>query len=446
MDRVPQTEPAASQSRTSTASPPAVVGSFASGTGRLSRGLAAVSSAAGAQATQSAAGFAVALLAAHTLGIEALGLFSILYGALILAAGITSGFVGDSLLVLDRHAAEIRAGLASWFAMLATAIVVAAFITGWLGGALSVGGALVFAAAAAAYIAEDLIRRNLMAVLAFHRIIWMDLLVLAVTLVVALGFLTAGYRGLIFILGAVTVGQLAGMLIGWYLLPRSERRGVHRPIAWGTVARYGIWRAALQALRPGQLTGARLLVTGALTLAAAGALEAARIYAAPAMLMVSGVCSYLFASLAARQEQSLATALAFTDRAVRYLLLAAVVCGALGMVLLPVAGELITGRQPVPLTVLGWLGYAMVVAVATPYGLLAAVRHRARAVFLIRALDSILSLGLVAVAAFVLREVSLVPWAAALGALVGGLCIRGLILMPLMRAEATTPAMAGDRP
>src|SRR5699024_1591673 len=60
---------------------------------------AGVASSSVAQAIQSLTSMVVLMLAAKLLGLEALGLFSILYGALILAAAITSGFVGDTLMV-----------------------------------------------------------------------------------------------------------------------------------------------------------------------------------------------------------------------------------------------------------------------------------------------------------------------------------------------------------
>ena len=68
--------------------------------------------------------------------------------------------------------------------------------------------------------------------------------------------------------------------------------------AIGAVSAYGSWRAAQQFIRPGMLTAVRFIVVAVAGLAATGALEAARIYTAPMLLVVSGASSFLFASYA----------------------------------------------------------------------------------------------------------------------------------------------------
>lgn len=66
----------------------------------------------------------------------------------------------------------------------------------------------------------------------------------------------------------------------------------------------------------------RVLVTALIGLAAAGSLEAARLYAAPAMLLVTGTCAYLFALLARDRDAGPRRQLKNTDSVVLKLLLA----------------------------------------------------------------------------------------------------------------------------
>ncbi|GAA2966788.1 hypothetical protein ACFO7V_06145 [Glutamicibacter bergerei] len=388
-----------------------------------------------AQASQSAAGFIVTMLAARLLGLEALGLFSLLYGAFILATGIVSGFVGDSLMVLDRFRAPVRAALLRWFAVLIVFVAAASFGFSLTGTQLTPGAAALYALAAVSYVCEDLVRRNHMATLTFGRIVVMDLAVLLTSAAVILGTHWLGNVSIETFLMAIIAGQVIGLLVGWFTLPKAERAPAPGPAAWREVASYGSWRAALQGLRPGQLTLTRLFVIALISLTAAGSLEAARIYAAPAMLLVSGVCSYLFASMARNRTAGLKQQLRTTDQAVTRLVLTTVACTICGLLLLPWGGPLITGHHLSGIAVSGWLVYSMAVAMSTPYGLLASVLERARSVFVVRFLDSLLSLILVAAVILVSGDYRWVPWAAALGALAGGFAIRRWVLGALVHEQ-----------
>lgn len=400
---------------------------------KLFKRVAGVGSSSVAQAIQSLTSMVVLMLAARLLGIEALGLFSILYGALILAAAITSGFVGDSLMVLNRHDPGIQAGLRLWFTILALLLGATACALSWAGTQLGWLGAVLYGLAAIAYVSEELIRRSHMAVMNFGRLILVDLVVLCSTVAVLVGFAVAGHLSIEAFMLAILCGQCAGTVYGWMKLPASEKVPPQRPAQIRVVAAFGVWRSALQGLRPAQLTAMRILVTALAGLAAAGQMEAARIYAAPAMLLVTGTCSYLFASLARRNDLSLKAQLRNTDAVVLKLFLATVGCAAIGLLLLPWGGPLLTGLVPSGIAVTGWLAYASAVAVSTPYGLLAAVREQARPVFVIRLLDSILSLVLVAVVLLTTGGYQLVPWAAAVGATIGGFSIRRWVATDGMR-------------
>ncbi|WP_159611329.1 hypothetical protein [Glutamicibacter sp. JC586] len=394
-----------------------------------------VASSSVAQAIQSLSSMIVLMLAAKLLGIEALGLFSILYGALILAAAITTGFVGDTLMVLDRHDPNIQAGLRFWFVLLSLGLGIVAVLISWAQTELSIVGATIYGLVAIAYVAEELTRRSYMAILDFPRLIVVDLVVLVTTSSILLGMALVQTLTIEIFLVAVLGGQVVGTLYGWLRLPRSEKVSAQRPARIKMVADFGIWRSALQGLRPAQLTVTRFLVIALIGLVAAGQLEAARLYAAPAMLVVSGTCSFLFASLARQRDQAPLQQLHQTDRSVLKLFLATLGCAVIGMSLLPWGGPLLTGMIPSALAVTGWLAYASAVAVSTPYGLLAAVYEKARTVFVIRLADSILSVLLVLLVLSLTDDYRLVPWAAALGAVAGGLTVRRWLIHEIRTEE-----------
>lgn len=385
-----------------------------------------------AQASQGLTAFLILAVAARILPLAELGSLSILYGLLVLCAALTTGFVGDSLTVLDRREAGTRAGLLGWFLVLGLACTAAVPLAVWLLGLVTGGQAAGFAAAVAGYLLKDLLRRVLMAHLRFGGIVVMDAAVLPVTGGVLLLAHLPGLDSLGLFLAALAVGQAAGIAVGLALLPREERRLASLSGArWRQVAGFGTWRAAQQALRPALLTGLRTAVVLLLSLETAGLLEIARVYAAPAMQVVAGVSSYLFASFARSRDTSTAALLRRADRGVAVLLAMTAAGGAAALWLLPVAGPLITGRAPDTLAVAGWLAYAGATAAATPYGTLAAVRAGSLRVFLIRLADTVAALaaGLGILGAG--GSYALVPLAAAAVALGGGIALRQFLLVPL---------------
>lgn len=99
---------------------------------------------------------------------------------------------------------------------------------------------------------------------------------------------------------------------------------------------------------------------------------------------------------------------------------------------------MVLGSLPELSAVAGWLLYTAAVSAATPYGVLAAVRCRPRSIFIIRLVDTAVSLGSVITVVHLTENASLAPLAAALGAALGGLAIRQLLLVPLRGSDNTT--------
>ena len=393
-----------------------------------------------AQASQGLTAFLILAVAARTLSLPELGSLSILYGLLVLCSALTTGFVGDSLTVLDRFNAGTRGGLLGWFVVLGLGCSVVVPSAAWAAGLIGPPEISMLAAAVATYLVKDVLRRTLMAGLRFAGIVVADFAVLPVAGgVLAAGHAVGGDGGLGLFLAALAVGQLAGIAVGWLMLPGHERsRASLRGARWRQVAGFGAWRAAQQALRPALLTGLRTAVVLLLSLEAAGLLEVARVYAAPAMQVVAGISSYLFASFAGNRGAPPAALLRQADRGVAALTLITLTGSAAALVLLPVAGPIVTGRSPDAWAVAAWLAYAGATAAATPYGTLAAVRAGSLRVFLIRLADTTAALLGGAAVLAVAGSASPVPFAAAAAALAGGLALRRFLLVPLLATDAET--------
>jgi O-antigen/teichoic acid export membrane protein len=382
-----------------------------------------------AQGVQAGISFVLQILVARWLGVEQLGRFAILYGLIIIATAVVTGFVGDSLVVLDRGDARIRSALqGSTLALTGIAAAVAGTVTFALG-LVSGLEAIAFALAMAAFVVEEVLRRLLMASFSFFRVAAIDLAGFAVALGIVLSVEFTAGASLATFLFAIAVGQLGAIGVAVALLPREERRlAPLRRGGYRDVAGYGTWRGFQQLLRPTLLTAVRLSVGAAAGLAAVGLLEAARVYVAPAMLIIGGLTSYLFVGYARERHAQLSARVRRADRAVLALMALTVGLGAVALALLPWAGELLFRAPLDALAVLGWLVYAASVAAVTPYGALAAVIGRQSAVFLIRAGDTTLSAVAVIAALWLGAEPRVAPLVLAVGSLLGGVAIRIFVL------------------
>ena len=164
--------------------------------------------------------------------------------------------------------------------------------------------------------------------------------------------------------------------VGICLLPARER-WLARPLPahYRAVAAYGLWRSLQAAVQPSVLALTRVTVIGIIGLAAAGELEAARIYTAPAMLVVLGLGGFLFARHAIAKAQPMHTAARSADREALAMMLFTVVFSICAVSALPLIGPLVTGHNVSALTVVGWLVYTLSFAAAMPYAALAAVQE-----------------------------------------------------------------------
>ncbi|MGY1808995.1 hypothetical protein ACI8AF_16625 [Blastococcus sp. SYSU D00669] len=395
------------------------------------------------QVSQALAGLVLQVAAARSLGAAGLATFSLVYGAIVLVTAVSSGMVGDSLTVLDRHERGVRAGLHVW----ALAVSVGAGLVGAavaaVTGVVSGWAVLVLAAATTAYVVEDVLRRLLMATGRFWALPAVD----ATSLVVSLGALVlcalAGPLTLTSFLVALLAGQTAAAVVAWWRAPAGERpRGPWRRPALGEVWSFGAWRAAGQTVRPTLLTALRLVVVAGVGAAAYGPLEAARVYTAPTLVLVAGLGSFLLPHYVATRDREPRWAIRAADRVALGLAAAVAAVGALAVLLQPVVEPLLTGgAYAVPvLAVVGWSTYAVAAAFLLPYSGLATVHRRQRRVLACRLLEFAALGGVCALVLLVPDGERWAPLALAAGPVLAAVAVRQLVLRPLRRTGAAPAA------
>jgi O-antigen/teichoic acid export membrane protein len=397
-----------------------------------------------AQIWQAIGSFALLLIAAWLLGAAGLGLLSLCLGIIVLATALASGMVGDSLTILDRHDRQIRGGLEFWALALAAASMLVTAVGLAVARLLTPGQAVLFALALAAFQLEELVRRVFMATMRFWRLVIIDsTAMLCAVGIVAIRSLVADIDVAVFFL-ALLVGQVAGMAVGIAMLPTPERALVSmRRGSIRQVAGFGAWRGAQVSIPPLVLTAVRVVITLTVGAAALGQVEAARIYAAPALLAVQGFGSYLLSSYVRDKGLELQVLVRRAWGAALFMIGAALAFGAILTILAPVMSEFVTGPNvPVDrLAVAGWALFVAGTASCQPFASLAAARGRQIRVFICRCTDATLAIGLVGfLLGLVGVSASWTPFALAAGVVLGGALVRQFVLRPLTHSQLGQPA------
>src|SRR3954471_24298786 len=107
------------------------------------------------QVSQAVAGLVLQVAAARFLGAAGLATFSLIYGAIVLVTAVSSGMVGDSLTVLDRHEPRVRAGLPVWALTVAVGAGLGGAFVAFLTDVVDPVAAVVLAVAVTAFVLED---------------------------------------------------------------------------------------------------------------------------------------------------------------------------------------------------------------------------------------------------------------------------------------------------
>ena len=233
------------------------------------------------------------IVASRELGGDGLGRFSLLLAVLITLNSVQTGWIGDSLTVLDRFDPSLRRGL---FTSQAVALAVIGTLCATVAYLVDGGRtAIAFGIAGMLWALEETGRRLLIARSSFWALLANDLVYAAGAIGYLLLAVLAGVELSLFVLVmAMAAGSLAAILAALTQLPDYE---LALP-QWGPpeldqVARFGFWRAAQVGLRPGSQAAVRsvvILVAGA---AALGQLEGARLLLAPLLTVANGAGVYL---------------------------------------------------------------------------------------------------------------------------------------------------------
>ncbi len=389
----------------------------------------------------------LSLVALRELGAAGLGVFSLLLGVLITVNSVQTGWIGDSLTVLDRFDPGIRRALfqSQWVAVgliALTTSVIAIQIDGVDGTA-----AALFALASVAWSLEETCRRILIA----RREFW--------SLVANDSAFAVGSLGLVAIVIAsgndVTIetmilSLLAGGTVAIGLavvqLPRIELvRGPVEPSRMRELASFAGWRAVQVGLRPGTMAVVRAVVAATAGFAALGALEAARLLIAPVLTVVNGAGVYLLPTYANQVRRGAP----FRPTIRRAMFVVGALAGAYGVVAVLLRDVLLdtltNGDTDVSTgAVVSWISFSVAFGVGVPAGSAMVALGHSRRTFAIRAVDAAIGVAaasLLAVAGFV----AAVPAGLAAGAFVGAaLLVRALHREPAPVALDDVPDEALD--
>ncbi|MBA0126046.1 oligosaccharide flippase family protein [Haloechinothrix sp. YIM 98757] len=391
-------------------------GDLAAGLQRVGRLSAKVGAPVVAQGLTAGTSLLLQVVAARSLGLAEFGAFALFLALLVSAAAVYTGYVGDSLAVLDRHEPRTRSALVT--SALAGILLCAAIAAGAVLVVSGADAALVIAypAMLACWLCKESVRRLLIARLEFGALVGNDCVYLLGTLVTLGVFRWLAAVSLLALFTAMAVGALASVATGLAHLPRREWSGL-RPATGGLrqLASFAAWRSAQAGLRPAALLAARVLVANLLSLTAVGMLEAARLVVAPLQVVINGAGSYLLPRFASAEREGLARTGRLTTRSVGILTVGTLGAGGALVALAGPVGALMTGTGVDRLLVLGWVAYLAVWGAGLPYVTELVARRHSRAVFTARLVDALIGLLLAAVLLAAGWGVTAVPWAMALG-------------------------------
>ncbi len=383
-----------------------------------------VAGAVAAQLGQAATALVLHLLVARALGGEGLAAFAVVHGLIVVAAAVVTGFVGDSLTVLDRTRADVRAALQWWLVGLVTVLAVTV-----AGGAVLApvrGPAVVMAGvAAAAFVVEEVLRRVLMASLRFWRVLLADASGLAASMAVLAAVAITCEPTLSSFVWALLAGQVVAGCVAVALLPADDRWVTSARPALAAVWRFGRWRALQQTMRPATVAATRMMVVAVAGSAVAGELEAARLVVAPAMLAVNGLGDQRLAGVARDRREPLDLSVRRADRTVALLVPAVLAFGWLAVAAEPVvATALGSGAASDGAAMVGWAAFAAATGATMSYGVLVAVRGRPSVVVAVRAAEATGAIAGVAAALACGWPATVAPYLLAASAAGGALALR----------------------
>lgn len=396
------------------------------------------------QGVVAASSLVLQILALRDLGTTGLAVFSILSNGLIVtAAALHTGWVGDSLVILDRHEPNVRRAL--FVASGISAIVSFAF---GLGGGMAFAGldlpsAVLFGAALCLWLVEETGRRLMMARLEFVQLVINDIVFAVGSLGLTFAVMTTARLTMDWLILSLLVGSVASILSAVIQLPFSELRPPPRgPAAMRELAAFSTWRSGQLTMRPLGMLLSRVAVATLVSRSALGLLEAGRLIIAPILTAANGFGGFSLPFFTRHRNAG-----TLRMRLV-YSFAAASAAGAalyfpVALLVAPLFEEM-ADSGPIPTAlILTWCVYSVAYSANVPIvNALTSLMH-SRTVFWGRCVDSAVIVLLSAVAVEV-GGIELVPLAMTLGMAIGT-AIPLTILgrrgqLPAARRDAFTPS------
>ncbi|NND74105.1 MAG: O-antigen ligase family protein [Ilumatobacter sp.] len=388
------------------------------------------------QGIVAASSLALQLIALNQLGAPGLGAFSLLLGILITVNAVQSGWIGDSLTVLDRFEPGTRRAL--FQSQLIVVVLVAVSTTAL---ALPVGGidataAVLFGVASVMWVIEETMRRLLIARREFWKLVANDAS-FALGSLGMIGFTAA--RGHTFTLETLILALISGAVVAIGVavvqLPSIELSpGLLAASRLREMSSFAFWRAAQVGLRPGSMAIVRAVVAGAVSLEALGRLEAARLLLAPVLTAVGGAGVYLLPTYSAQAKR----AERFRPAVPLAMALVGGMAAAYGAVALlardPLMRLLDDGTTIVSAAALiSWSLYSIGFGAGVPAGNAVVSTGRSRVAFRLRCVDALV--GVTAASLFALVGwIDIVPAGLAIGTFVGA-----FLLLQELQQRSTMP-------
>ena len=371
------------------------------------------------QGIVAAASFALQGLALHELGFAGMADFITLSNGLILvAAAIHTGWVGDSLVVLDRHDLPIRRAL---FVTSAASAVIS-FVFGVVGSLiftdLRFDAALLFGLALTAWLVEETGRRLMMARGEFVALVINDVIFAVGSLGLIVVVMVTSRLTMTWLVLSLLAGSVISIVAAAVQLPRSEfvvpSRG---PVAFGKLASFAAWRSGQLTMRPLGMLLARQAVAVVLSKPALGLLDTGRLVIAPILTAANGFGGFSLPYFTARRDtHQLGMGIVYKFAAVSAA--GAALYLPVALLLSPVFDKLSDdGAIPAGLIV-SWCIYAAFYSANIPVVNALAAIQQSRVVFWGRCVDSVLIIALSAAMASA-WGVEWVPVALMVGMVVG---------------------------
>ncbi|BAN02522.1 O-antigen ligase family protein [Ilumatobacter coccineus] len=407
---------------------------------RRSRPVAAILS----QGIVAGSSLVLQLIALRELGTDGLGAFAVLFGILITINSVQSGWLGDSLTVLDRFDPGIRRALVRSQVSIVGLVFLFSTVLSLPVAGVDRTTAVLFGLASVAWVLEETMRRLLIARREFWKLVANDAAFACGSFgLVGFVLLTGGSFTLETLVVALLAGAIVAIGLGVTQLPTVElSRGILGPSRMRDVASFAVWRSAQVGLRPGSQALVRAIVIGAASYEALGQLEAARLLLAPVLTVVNGAGVYLLPtySTQAKAGKSFRPAVPVAMAIVGAL---AAAYGVFAIVLRSPLTDLLTDETAAIsiASLLAWTLYSVGFGAGVPVGNALVARGRSRLAFNVRVIDAVAGVALAAVFA-VVGLVEWVPLGLAIGTFLGAaLLLRRLGLLPAPDAVLAPPSI-----